>query len=98
MRPHCAVNSQLFVYIFLLVSGGTIAVHAQTSDADPARLVQTQTQLPSTSAISPEVIEQNYAAASPNGTALGQQATLKRLEKYHPFSLEPGVPISYASN
>ncbi len=43
-------------------------------------------------------VDQGYAAASPNDSDLGEQAILKRVEKYEPFTLETGVPIYYTSN
>ncbi len=98
MQPRCAVYLPVFHCIFLLFSSATTVVHAQTSSADRARLIQSQTQLPGASVISPEGVEQNYAAASPNDTDLGEQAILKRVEKYQPFTLETGVPIYYTSN
>ena len=48
--------------------------------------------------VSAEGVDQDYAAASPNDTDLGEQAILKRVEKYEPFTLETGVPIYYTSN
>ena len=43
-------------------------------------------------------VDQNYAATSPNDSDLGEQAILKRVESYEPFTLETGVPIYYTSN
>ncbi len=43
-------------------------------------------------------VDQNYAAASPNDPDLGEQAILKRVEKYEPFTIEVGAPIYYTSN
>ena len=43
-------------------------------------------------------VDQNYAAASPNDSDLGEQAILKRVESYQPFTLEVGVPFYYTSN
>ena len=46
----------------------------------------------------PEGVDQNYAVVSPNDTDLGEQAILKRVEKYDPFTFEASVPIYYTSN
>lgn len=43
-------------------------------------------------------VDQNYAAASPNGPDLGEQAILKRNDKYEPFAVEVGTPFYYTSN
>lgn len=43
-------------------------------------------------------VDQNYAAASPNDPDLGEQAILKRVEKYQPFTVEVGTPFYYTSN
>jgi len=72
---------------------------AQTSAADRARLLREQANLPPTGvSVSPEGVDQNYATASPNDSDLGEQAILKRVEKYKAFTLEVGVPMYYTSN
>ena len=43
-------------------------------------------------------VTQGYAETSPNDSDLGEQAILKRVEKYEPFTFETGVPIYYTSN
>ena len=82
--------------LFLVLMAGS--ANAQTSDADRARLLRSQTELRPPSGVSSEGVEQGYAAASPNDTDLGDQEILKRVEKYDPFTLETGVPIYYTSN
>lgn len=74
---------------------------AQTGNVDRARLISSQAQnLPTTPGVSatPEGVDQNYAVVSPNDTDLGEQAILKRVEKYDPFTFEASVPIYYTSN
>ncbi len=48
--------------------------------------------------VSAEGVDQDYAAASPNDSDLGEQAILKRVESYDAFTLDTGVPIYYTSN
>jgi hypothetical protein len=88
----------LVAFLLLAVTG---AIEAQTANIERARLISGQAQnLPTTPGISatPEGVDQNYAAASPNDTDLGEQAILKRVEKYDPFTFEAGIPIYYTSN
>lgn len=82
-----------------LVAGSS--AWAQTANVERARLISSQAQnLPTAPGVSPvpEGVDQNYAATSPNDTDLGEQAILKRVEKYDPFTFEAGVPIYYTSN
>jgi hypothetical protein len=72
--------------------------HAQTSAADRARLFRSQSTIQPPESIPASGVDQGYAAASPNDSDLGEQAILKRVEKYEPFTLETGVPIYYTSN
>jgi hypothetical protein len=92
----------LTLSILLLIALAAVeqSARAQSSDADRARLLQSQATLPPTgsAAASGEGVDQGYAAASPNDTDLGEQEILKRVEKYEPFSLETGTPIYYTSN
>ena len=71
---------------------------AQSSAADRARLLRGQGLFPPPVGVAPDGVEQGYAATSPNDSDLGEQAILKRVEKYEPFTLETGVPIYYTSN
>ncbi len=73
---------------------------AQTSDADRARLLSSPSTvpIPGPGNLSENGVDQGYAATSPNDSDLGEQAILKRVEKYEPFTLETGVPIYYTSN
>ncbi|MGH7935402.1 MAG: hypothetical protein ACREF8_00135 [Chthoniobacterales bacterium] len=68
--------------------------------ADRARLLRGQSELqpPGVGAPNNGVDNQNYAAQSPNDSDLGEQAILKRVAEYDPFTLETGVPIYYTSN
>ena len=71
---------------------------AQSTDADRARLLQSQSTFTPSANASASGVDQGYAAASPNDSDLGEQAILKRVEKYQPFTVETGVPIYYTSN
>ncbi len=73
-------------------------VDAQTSAADRARLQTSQSPVQSPASPTDNGVELGYAAASPNDSDLGEQAILKRVETYQPFTLETGVPIYYTSN
>ncbi|MEO5716970.1 MAG: hypothetical protein ABIR29_00170 [Chthoniobacterales bacterium] len=73
---------------------------AQTSAADRARLLSSPSNNPilGPGNLPDDGVDQGYAASSPNDSDLGEQAILKRVEKYEPFTLETGVPIYYTSN
>jgi|SRR5689334_19816217 len=90
----------LAIPALLLLALASVA-QAQTGNVERARLISSQAQnLPTTPGVTPtsEGVEQNYAAQSPNDTDLGEQAILKRVEKYNPFTFEASVPIYYTSN
>ncbi len=83
---------------FLLILATSTPVLAQSTDADRARLLRSQATIQSPESVPDSAVEQGYAAASPNDSDLGEQAILKRVEKYEPFTFETGVPIYYTSN
>lgn len=84
--------------LLLLAFACARPAHAQTSDADRARLLRSQSTIQPPESLPASGVDQGYAAASPNDSDLGEQAILKRVEKYEPFTLETGVPIYYTSN
>jgi hypothetical protein len=84
--------------LLLLAFACARSAHAQTSAADRARLLRSQSTIQPPESIPATGVDQGYAAASPNDSDLGEQAILKRVEKYEPFTLETGVPIYYTSN
>ena len=84
--------------LLLLAFACARPAHAQTSAADRARLLRSQSTIQPPESIPASGVDQGYAAASPNDSDLGEQAILKRVEKYEPFTLETGVPIYYTSN
>ncbi len=88
----------LLPFLLLALTAAPDFARAQGTAADRARLLQTQANLQPTSVGPSNGVDQNYAAASPNDTDLGEQAILKRVETYQPFTLETGVPIYYTSN
>lgn len=84
--------------IFLSALVCALPVQAQTRAADRARLQTNQSPVQSPVSTTYDGVDQGYAAASPNDSDLGEQAILKRVEKYEPFTIETGVPIYYTSN
>jgi hypothetical protein len=80
----------------LLAAAGSAL--AQGTAADRARLLTGQSQIQPAGVTTPNGVEQGYAAPSPNDSDLGEQAILKRVEQYQPFTLETGVPFYYTSN
>ncbi len=87
------------LWFLLVVLGSAIpAAFAQGTDADRARLFRSQGALAPPESVTATGVDQGYAAASPNDSDLGEQAILKRVEKYEPFTIETGVPIYYTSN
>ena len=97
----CAALSRPGTLRFLLLVLLALAVRsacAQGSAADRARLLQSQSTFTPPGRVTSSGVDQDYAAASPNDTDLGEQAILKRVEQYQPFTLETGVPIYYTSN
>jgi hypothetical protein len=85
-------------FLVLALLSASRPAEAQNSAADRARLLRTESAFQTPNNVSAEGVDQNYAAASPNDSDLGEQAILKRVESYEPFSLETGVPIYYTSN
>lgn len=71
---------------------------AQATDVDRARLLRSESQIQPPSSDAANGVDQNYAAASPNDPDLGEQAILKRVERYEPFTVEVGTPFYYTSN
>ena len=90
----------LGLMIFALVVGAVRPGHAQTTiprDVDRAQLARSQR--PPVSGTSPDTATTDEEiAASPNDPDLGEQAILKRSERYLPFSFFAAAPISYTSN
>ena len=89
---------RIFLSLGALFFVAASSAHGQATAADRARLVQSQIQVPNTGIDANNGVDQNYAAATPNDSDLGEQAILKRVEKTQPFSLEIGSPIYYTSN
>jgi hypothetical protein len=86
------------IALLLALAAAGQPARAQSTDADRARLLRSQAIVQPPSSASAEGVDQGYAATSPNDTDLGEQAILKRVEKYDPFTLEVGTPIYYTSN
>ncbi|HEX4667921.1 MAG TPA: hypothetical protein VH207_15120 [Chthoniobacterales bacterium] len=100
MRCASLLRLGLFALILSAAVGLSFeSANAQTGAADRARVLTTQPPpIAQPGGVTGEGVDQGYAAASPNDTDLGEQAILKRVEKYEPFTLETGVPIYYTSN
>ena len=80
--------------LLLLVTVATSPpLRAQSSDVDRARLFRSQATVQAPPDVSSSGVDQGYAAASPNDADLGEQAILKRVEKYEPFTFETGMPM-----
>lgn len=97
----CAAFSLPGSFRFVLLATLVLAARsasAQGSAADRARLLQSQSTFTPPGRVTSSGVDQDYAAATPNDTDLGEQAILKRVEQYQPFTLETGVPIYYTSN
>ncbi|MGI8432380.1 MAG: hypothetical protein ACR2II_01400, partial [Chthoniobacterales bacterium] len=72
------------------LAGTAVSARGQGSGADRARLQTSQAQIPTSGTDTANGVDQNYAAASPNDPDLGEQAILKRVEAYQPFTIETG--------
>ncbi len=89
----------LFVIGLLFIGTAVISpLQAQSTAADRARLLRSQTPLAPPESVTSSDVTEGYAPSSPNDSDLGEQAILKRVEKYQPFTFETGVPIYYTSN
>lgn len=91
-----ARKSLSFLLLLLVAAAGT--ARAQGTAADRARVQIGQSQIQPVGVPTPNGVEQGFAASSPNDSDLGEQAILKRVEHYDPFTLETGVPFYYTSN
>jgi hypothetical protein len=97
MKIALPLRSSLFLFLLLLWLSPNAP--GQSTDVDRARLLRGQPNLaPIPTGQTEEGVDQNYAVSTPNDSDLGEQAILKRVEKYQPFTLEVGVPIYYTSN
>ncbi|MBA3833661.1 MAG: hypothetical protein H0X34_17570 [Chthoniobacterales bacterium] len=95
--PLLRVRNSLPLFIISLVAL-TGSARAQGTAADRARLFQSQAGVQPVGIGTANGVDQNYAAASPNDPDLGEQAILKRVEKYEAFTIEVGSPFYYTSN
>lgn len=99
MRYASSFGLLALLFLLFLGAGGTSpSAWAQSSEVDRARLFRSQATVQSPESTSPTGEDRGFAAASPNDTDLGEQAILKRVEKYNPFTFETGVPFYYTSN
>lgn len=96
--PLLRVRKVLPLFSLLLAFAAPRSLLAQATDVDRARLLRSQAQIQPIGGDTANGVDQNYAAASPNDPDLGEQAILKRVEKYKPFTVEVGTPFYYTSN
>jgi hypothetical protein len=82
-----------------ILLGGIHSATAQnpTQAVDRAQLLRAQPSLRDDAASDDEEGEETVAA-SPNDPDLGEQAILKRSERYRAFTVYASVPVSYTSN
>ncbi|HEY1771214.1 MAG TPA: hypothetical protein VGG02_13260 [Chthoniobacterales bacterium] len=88
----------LTIVLFACLAAASNARAQQANAQDRANLLQNQATAQPSGYGTANGVDQNYAAASPNDSDLGEQAILKRVESYQPFTLEIGCPIYYTSN
>lgn len=99
MKPLSLLRCRKFLPLSLFcLAAAAGSAHGQDTNVDRARLLRSQTQIQPVGVGTANGVDQNYAAASPNDPDLGEQAILKRVEKYAAFTLEVGVPFYYTSN
>lgn len=100
-HPLLVRGSVLLPLLSLLLTVGAYrtALAQGTVNVDRARLLRNQAQIQQPLANdTTNGVDQDYAAASPNDPDLGEQAILKRNDRYKAFTVEVGSPFYYTSN
>ena len=95
-RGASLVFSGAFFAIAALISVKQAA--GQTQSVDRAELLRTQTGSPFGPTVTTSGVDDGHAVASPNDPDLGEQAILKRVEEYQPFTIAVGSPFYWTSN
>ena len=99
MHHPLLVRLAILLPLFSLFPTNRTAQAQGTINVDRARLLRNQAQIQQPFSSEPtDGVDQGYAAASPNDPDLGEQAILKRNERYKAFTLEVGSPFYYTSN
>lgn len=96
--PLSRFRNFLPLFLFIPLLAGSSSTFAQGTSADRARLQRSQGQFQSSGVDTTNGVDQGYAVSTPNDPDLGEQAILKRVEKYKPFTVEVGTPFYYTSN
>jgi hypothetical protein len=86
------IFTSLIYGLFLI--GTPLGAQAQTAQVNRAQLTQSQTQTPLVPSISPE----GPAIPGPSDADLGEQAVLKRVERYEPWTVSLASPVFYTTN
>lgn len=95
-RKICLVFSGTFAAVIALAF--VAQTTAQTQSVDRAELLRTQTGSPFGPAVTTSGVDDGHAVSSPNDPDLGEQAILKRVEEYQPFTIAVGAPFYWTSN
>jgi len=94
------ISTLLRIILFLvsLAASATLRAQDPSSAQDRAQLLRAQPSLREDDESEQTGTDGSHAVATPNDPDLGEQAILKRSERYQPFAVVMGVPISYTSN
>ncbi|HEV3409355.1 MAG TPA: hypothetical protein VG095_03615 [Chthoniobacterales bacterium] len=104
MRHGCLRGSTIFFQAVVLgvALSASRVTHAQTSPTqavDRAQLLRTQPTLRDDEAEEEATgTDDTHAIATPNDPDLGEQAILKRSDRYRPFTVVVSAPIAWTSN
>jgi hypothetical protein len=87
---------QLIIVALLLARSHSASAQNPTQAVERAQLLRAQPTLRDEPAADDD--DEETVAASPNDPDLGEQAILKRSERYRAFTVYASVPLSYTSN
>jgi len=87
----------LLAAISIVASIGSISAQ-QVQVQDRAQLLRSSNPAPTDPYSEENGVDNGRAAESPNGTDIGEQEILKRVERYEPFSVSIATPVFYTSN
>jgi hypothetical protein len=88
-----------FLICGLFLIGAQLGAQAQNADVNRAQLTQSQAPSPFGPGVSPpEGTIEGHAIPGPNDTDLGEQAVLKRVERYEPWTATIASPVFYTTN
>lgn len=104
MRKTCFGHVAVIVSRVVLIACASVIAtsgFAQTPGGqavERAQLLRTQPGLRDDPTAEATETDETHAVATPNDPDLGEQAILKRAERYKAFSVSVGMPFSYTSN